>query len=618
MTPSNLNKHNGFALLLVAVTSLAVAWVQYHFGNSPHLSYDEAWHLYLGKIGPVWKTMLSISGDTHPPMYYLLLRPFFHIGRDPVYARALTMGLTVLTVPLVYALLRRLRIAVPIALVTVIVLASSVSFLHLGVTIRQYSVAVFFLLAALWFWSSMLPINSSQPRRRFAVASLFLFSLAFANLYAVILATAALFGSMLIVMLLNRDARKVLSSNWRQHSGWPEWTLFALAHVGVLLWFYVGWASHVSTDSPNYLSQFNPADGQSVLSFLITGLQREVSLFTPLYKLPPLYINIGLLGILAVVLWLLVHNLRRGNYLHATLALTPLALTAILAAGGISRHYPFGGEFRHQYVLFPFLLLLLPLALQSVWQHFPNAAIKTMVLTVVLAIAAHNTVRTLDYRGIGEAPDKTPWQQAHAELFATAPGVPILIPAYALFWTFANRFITHDRYAMYYRTSYDPDQNGYHQNYQGWLRILMPWPAYEEYGILTEDGSEALLLKDSYRWLFDAMPDDLFYSQTQAMIEATNSKGLRIFSPLDGSTPANQEELRLAAKQHGFTLTEFTLIDDVVIWTLMLDSAQPAAPTVPTTTAPKRPDCGDAASTETVPNTTPATSPTLGTAAAVQ
>jgi len=581
MTATHPLRQNGFALLILAIITLCVAWVQYHYGTSPHLSYDEAWHVYLGKIGPAWKNLLSISGDMHPPMYYLLLRPFFHIGRDPVYARLLTMAVTVLSVPLLYALLRKLRIAVPITLVTVIVLASSVSFLHLGVTIRQYSVTVFILLAALWFWASMLPISSSQPRRRYAVASLLLFSFAFTNLYAAMFATAALFGSMIVIMLLSRDARQVLSANWRQHSRWPEWTIFALVHLAVLLWYYFGWVAHINSEAPNHVQHFQLVEGQSILDFLINGLHLEAALFTPLFRIAPIYVNIGLLAILATILWLVLHNLRRGNYLHATLALTPLALVAILAAGGLTRHYPFGGDMRHQYVLFPFLLLLLPLALQAIWQTLPNTVVKTIVLALVVAIAAHNTERTLGYRGIGEAPGKSPWQAAYSELFATASEVPILIPAYALFWTYTDRFVRHDKYAMYYRNSYVPDPNGFHQSYQGWLSIFMPWASYEEYGIITEDGSEALLLKDSYRWLFDAMPDDLFYGQTQAMIEETNSTGVRIFSPLTGNPPANEEELRASAKQHGFTLTEFTVFDDAVTWTILLDSRQPTATTAP-------------------------------------
>ena len=83
-----------------------------------------------------------------------------------------------------------------------------------------------------------------------------------------------------------------------------------------------------------------------------------------------------------------------------------------------------------------------------------------------------------------------------------------------------------------------------------------------------------MLLKDSYRWLFDALPDDLFYNQTRAMIEAVGSNGVRIFSPLQGNTPADEQALRASAKQHGFTLTEFKPLKDSLIWTLLLDSAQ--------------------------------------------
>jgi len=321
-------------VVILLLTSAWVAVVQFPYGSAPLYGYDEAWHLFLATIGPAWKMFLAASGDSHPPVYYLIMRPFLKLGQDPLYARLPTILASIISVPVLFALLRRIRIRTPVALAVVIVLAVSFPFLTLGVTARQYSVSVLILLLAMWFWAGMLAGSRGHPSRWSAILALALFALAFSTLYAAVLVTAALFSSALLVMSIAPDPVNGIRGRWRQYSGWPEWLLFVLAHLLVIGWYVIGWARHIDFNVPSHVAAFTLHPGQSLWDFLHQGLQRELDLFTPLSGLGAVWLDAGLVTILAVALWLTIVNLRNGNALRATLALSPLALTTILALLG--------------------------------------------------------------------------------------------------------------------------------------------------------------------------------------------------------------------------------------------------------------------------------------------
>ena len=558
-------------ILVLAAATAYVAVMQFHYGVAPLYSYDEAWHLYLATIGPAWKMFLAASGDSHPPGYYLIMRPFFKLGQDPLYARLPTMLATIVSVPLFFAVLRKIRVRVPVSLSIVVVLALSFPFLHLGVTARQYSVTILLLMAAFWFWVNLIPGSRGRPSRGSAILSLALFSLAFSTLYAAVLVTAALFGATLLVMAVNRDARDAIGSLWRRYSGWPEWLLFVLTHLLVIGWYVVGWAKHIDFNIPSHVANYALRPGEAAVDFVHRGLRQELELFSPLSGFNGTVLDAALAAILIAMVWLTGLNLRRGNLVRAVFAFSPLVLTAILALVGLLGKYPFGGGLRHQYILFPMLLVLLALGVDALWRRFDHFLPRALLLTTMIGIAAFSSMQTLDKAGkLGEAPDTVAWPDAYHEMFKSTRDEPLLIPAYAIYLTYAHRY-TH---GFFYRDAYQNDGHRYHIAYQGWLAIAMLWASYEEFGAIADDGSTLTVVKDQYRWTYPPVPDALFFEQTRGLLEAMGKDRIRVFglltNPKDKPDP---EGLKAAAEQHGFTLSEYLPIEHGAIWTITMNTA---------------------------------------------
>ena len=91
--------------LLFTITFLA-ALLRLHGISADGLSSDEAFSWRM--VGYPWGELLHrAAGDVHPPLYYLLLKPWLGlVGDTPLALRGLSVVFGVLVVPLVYALVR--------------------------------------------------------------------------------------------------------------------------------------------------------------------------------------------------------------------------------------------------------------------------------------------------------------------------------------------------------------------------------------------------------------------------------------------------------------------------------------------------------------------------------
>lgn len=560
--PSQVGSRLTVAVLL-GVTLAALA-AQIHWGLQPHYGYDEAWHVYLADISPPWKFLLAVAADPHPPLYYLLLRPLVAIGNEPVYPRLLSILPALLTIPLLYALLRKVDVRRWLALATVALLAASTSFEQVAVTVRSYSLTTLLLLAGLWFWLDLFPDCRGRPSRTSSVAALTLFSLAFGCLYAAAFVTATLLG-LTLTALATQAPNSALRQNLRRYSRWPEWLGLLVVHLAGGLWFYFAWVRHINLQTPSHLAQFGHQPGQSAIDFLYRGLHRELALFTPFDNSLPVWLaDAALLALALTIGWLALDARRQARPARLLLALSPLVLTLILALLGVLDLYPFGGGLRHQYVLFPFLLLLLPLALDRLptprrWGQTPAALLGAACLVAAALVVLPQ------YRSgpVSEAPAR-PWLEDElGRLFATGSDEPILVPAFALIPAYLDRI---DQ-GIAYHSSYQVSRDCAHIAYQGWFAALLNWPTFETYRSRADDGGPLTLVKSQYYWDLPAVPDDPFFAATAKLLRRMDQRAIKVFA-FRTAEPyrADPAALRRAAARHGFTLSEFSPTANGAIW----------------------------------------------------
>ena len=92
-------------MLLIGITAVA-ALLRLHAVGADGLSSDEAFSWRM--VGYPWGDLLRRAvADVHPPLYYLLLKPWLALAGDaPAALRGLSVVFGVLVIPLVYALVR--------------------------------------------------------------------------------------------------------------------------------------------------------------------------------------------------------------------------------------------------------------------------------------------------------------------------------------------------------------------------------------------------------------------------------------------------------------------------------------------------------------------------------
>jgi len=100
---------------------------------------------------------------------------------------------------------------------------------------------------------------------------------------------------------------------------------------------------------------FEPAGHESGLEFLLRNLKSELKLFSPPGFSPVLLALCVVAALASAFIWISGRGPREFSTTISA-AVFLLMLGAFMAAG-LAGKYPFGGALRHQYLLFPFLVL---------------------------------------------------------------------------------------------------------------------------------------------------------------------------------------------------------------------------------------------------------------------
>jgi mannosyltransferase len=131
---------------VVAATILCFLLGAYHLSRQG-LGFDELVSLYLSTTdwGSFWRT---VSGkEANMIFYYLLLRTWLHLGTSEFAIRAMSLVLSVATIPMVFLLGRRL-FGVRTGLIASLLLAVSGFNIKYAQDARSYSLVLLLILAA--------------------------------------------------------------------------------------------------------------------------------------------------------------------------------------------------------------------------------------------------------------------------------------------------------------------------------------------------------------------------------------------------------------------------------------------------------------------------------------
>ena len=220
---------------LLPLTCLVALALRVHRLAEPLMRWDEGWSV--AHASRSWLEIVQIaSWEVHPPLFYLLLKPWLALGRNVFLVRFFPVGVSLLAVPLMFRVAlcwmgrRRLAwLAAGLAAVTP-------AFVYYAQVTRMYPLVVVWLLLATWALLRWLDRGGTWALVGLAAAGL-------AALYTFYYTAWALVGLYGCGLLVARRGRK---------------RLFAAGAITVAL--YVPWVAYAGAGMLQRMAQAAPAE----------------------------------------------------------------------------------------------------------------------------------------------------------------------------------------------------------------------------------------------------------------------------------------------------------------------------------------------------------------------
>lgn len=218
------------AVLLIVVFSLGTFLRLYRLGSNS-LWLDEAVSIWFANrsLGDIF--LMQPGGDVHPPLYYLILSLWIKaFGSGEFQVRLLSAAFGVISIPLVYIIVKNLFRNSLAALVSAFIFSISPFHIYYSQESRMYSLLTFFVLLSIFFMVKMLSIGNQKEEVR---KTLF---------YSVdyVLSTAAALYCHNIALFLPIAQNLFFITFWRRHKSLLK--LWVLSEAIILL-LWAPWAS---------------------------------------------------------------------------------------------------------------------------------------------------------------------------------------------------------------------------------------------------------------------------------------------------------------------------------------------------------------------------------------
>lgn len=356
-----------FAVALSAVPFLVLAGPEV-------ISYDGWWHVFIARQGDWGNLWDEIHRNAHPPLFYLLLKATIAtLGPGAWSYRLISIAATLGSAWLVGRIVDRTSGRIGLAAVAAFAFGGALSTVSVGLDVRAYALCTFFVLGALLALLRLAESSFSAPDPRDRVLFALLAGLALATHYVAAFFLLGCWAAVAILTLLGREYRRRVLGQARRH-----WLANLLTFGAPLAVLAIEYAVHVSERGrlhhvPAFL--FDPRrEGAS--SFLWRNTRALIELFVPPLDyprfasttfvtapaMPDAVVVILVFLALAGIGWLGCRPLREagGREVAGRIpALVLAAMTAAIVVAALLGRYPYGGLLRHQYLLFPFLVIVL-------------------------------------------------------------------------------------------------------------------------------------------------------------------------------------------------------------------------------------------------------------------
>jgi len=378
--PESSARSPRYVYLALAVALSAVPLIV--LSLTERLGYDAFWHVFIARQAD-WRSLWDeIRWTAHPPVFFLCLKAAIAaLGTSPLAYRLIPILGTVGSTWLVGRIVQRTAGQPWLPAAAAFAFGSSLTAVSVGLDVRAYSLGTFFVLWACLSFLELVEHGFSAPRHRARVIFALMTSLALLTHYGTALFLLSCFPAAVAPAVFDREYRHRLREarrHWMANLltfGIPTAVLAAAYAIHIVSW---------STRPFNHLTSFLfDADREGALEFVWRNSRALIELFVPALDYQPFNSTLdatapglpnavaGTLAVasLAAVAWLGFRPLGKGGVdglarrIPAVLLAAMTALVIVLALLG---RYPYGGQLRHQFFLFPFAVIVLSLLIDEV------------------------------------------------------------------------------------------------------------------------------------------------------------------------------------------------------------------------------------------------------------
>lgn len=363
------------AVALSALPFLALARAEF-------IGFDAFWHVFIARQDTWYAFWDEIHRNAHPPVFYLALKAAIAaLGSNPIAYRLIPVAASLGSAWLVGRIVQRTAGHPWLPAIAAFTFGTSLTTVTLGLEVRAYALATFLMLWATLALCDLVEPSSAAPRPRARAVFALAASLALLTHYAASLFFLSCCVTAAVLALVDREHRRRFLSQGRRH--WPANLLTFGVPLAVLA---VEYGAHIGSwrGRIHHLSSFMfDAQREGVLEFVWRNTRALFSLFAPAPHhrpfastllvaepgLPGWAVDLLVASFLAAVGWLALTPSRRNGSAGTARHIPPillLAMTVLLVALALLGRYPYGGWLRHQSFLFPFLVIVLALAVDEI------------------------------------------------------------------------------------------------------------------------------------------------------------------------------------------------------------------------------------------------------------
>ena len=331
--------------LLSAVPRLYLAATQF-------IEYDGYWHVFIAAQDNWQQFQWEYHSNFHPPLFYLLLKLALLFGHNRMVYRAISLLTGVAAVFVIGKIAEKVSLRRETAVVAALTYGLALPAIIISCEVRSYMLSVFFVLVSFYYFLDVVgPAGSASGKSRalFALSAILagyshygVFSYVFACAVC-----AALFD--LFPPRQNLAKRLAL-----------DFAAFGPIAAALSYVYFTHARAHAHAAEHLQSYYFQPGRGESVGGFLLRNTRALFNRFSPVAvgTLAQFRVVLAALILCAGSLAYLIRNLRRPENARAaaTVLTTGLILTATMVSA-VMDIYPYGGDLRQQFFLFPFVIL---------------------------------------------------------------------------------------------------------------------------------------------------------------------------------------------------------------------------------------------------------------------